>query len=285
MKLKATRGVGYDLIIPSDYAVAMLAEEGLLKIIDRTKLPFWEEINPQLLGHHYDPNNNFSIPYEWEIFGFGIDKNYFAKYPLKPSWKMIFDRQTISYNITMINDPFEAIQFAAFYLFGPIDHLTPLQAKEVRKLLMQQKRWVEAYAEFRGDYFLATKNCPVVLASSSYIWRTMRQFPFVSFAVPEEGTFITIENLSIPAASEKTDLVYRFINYLYKPSTIAAHYKTFGFFPATLHALENTDLEPEAKKLLHSNFKNYHFIRRLLPEQQMRDLWIEVKSQKPIRNN
>ena len=34
VKIKATRGEGYDLIIPSDYTVELLAKDGLLKKID-----------------------------------------------------------------------------------------------------------------------------------------------------------------------------------------------------------------------------------------------------------
>ncbi|HKZ00439.1 MAG TPA: extracellular solute-binding protein [Rhabdochlamydiaceae bacterium] len=281
VKLKATRGEGYDLVVPSDYAVKLLAEDGLLKTIDKSRLAFWNALNPRLLGHFYDPENNYSTPFEWELFGLGIDKDYFETHTCLPSWKMIFDKSLINYKISMINDPIEAVQMAAFYLYGPINSLTPEQTPSVVKLLMQQKEWVEAYANFRGDYFLATKNCPVVVASSSYIWKTMRIFPFVRFVLPQEGTFITIENLSIPAASDKEKLVYQFINYLYRPQSVVKHYTTFGFFPATLDAMDMFKLDPETQKLLLSSeedFKKFHFAKTLLPQQQLRDIWVEVKS-------
>ena len=44
---------------------------------------------------------------------------------------------------------------------------------------LTQKQFVNAYADSRADYFLATKNSAVVVSSSSYIWRTMKKFPFV----------------------------------------------------------------------------------------------------------
>ncbi len=138
-----------------------------------------------------------------------------------------------------------------------------------------------AYANFRGDYLLATKNCPVVVASSSYIWRTMRNFPFVNFVVPEEGTFITIENLCIPMPTQKEDLVYKFINYLYSKESSASHFNTFGFFPSTTHAYDLMHLDPLAEKLMQptpAQFAKYHFTQQLLPEDAIRDLWVEVKS-------
>jgi spermidine/putrescine transport system substrate-binding protein len=281
VKLKATRGEGYDLIIPSDYAVNVLVQENLLKPLDKHKLTFWNQLNPHLTGHFFDPNNTYSIPFEWELFGFGIDKDYFQNRPLDPSWKMIFDPQVVTYKITMKNDPIEAVEFASFYLYGPVPQIDDAQANHVKALLKQQKPWVEAYADFRGDYFLATKNCAVVVASSSYIWRTMRMFDFVGFVVPKEGTFITIENLCIPKPSKKETLTYQFINYLYTPQSAMSHYQTYGFFPSTLKAQDIAHLDPQASEILsdsEEHFDKYHFFQNILPQEQVRDIWVDVKS-------
>jgi spermidine/putrescine transport system substrate-binding protein len=282
VKLKATRGEGYDLIIPSDYAVRLLAQEGLLQEIDKAKLDFFQNINPLLLGHSFDPENRYSIPFEWEIFGLGIDKDYFKNHSFDPSWKLLFDHSLIHYKVTMINDPIEALLFASYYLYGPLDNLNKEQAINVKKLLLQQKKWVEAYADFRADYFLATKNCPVVLASSSYIWRSKRMFNFIEFAIPKEGTFITIENLSIPKSTDKQALIYKFINHLFKPESIKTHFDAFGFFPSTTHNLSILSLSQDEKDLILSSseaFKKYHFIKALLPQKQIQNIWVEVKSE------
>ncbi|MGE5196138.1 MAG: ABC transporter substrate-binding protein, partial [Anaerolineae bacterium] len=275
VKLKATRGVGYDLIIPSDYAIPTLVQEDLLKQIDQTQFHHWEKLNPRLLGHPFDPQNRYSIPFEWEVFGFGIDKNQFKRSSFDASWKLVFDPAAIDYKITMINDPIEAILFGAFYLFGDVEHLTSDQLLQVKHLLIEQKKWIEAYTDFRGDYFLATKNCPLVVASSSYIFRAMRKFPFIDFVMPKEGSFITIESLCIPKASKKEKLVYRLINFLFRPESIVAHYEAFGFFPSSLHALDKLELNLDMQNLLldsKENFNRLHFTHLLATEQQLRDL-------------
>lgn len=282
VKLRATGGEGYDLVVPSDYAVKIMTQEGLLKKLDKEKFTFYNSLNPVLLDHFFDPENTYSIPFAWELFGFGIDLEYFAKYPTEPSWKMVFDPETIHYKITMLNDPIEAVDMAAFYLYGPEERaLTPTEIDEVRDLLIAQKKWVTAYADFRGDYFLATRNCAVVVASSSYIWRTKRLFDFVGFVVPKEGSFVTIENLCIPKKSTKEHLVYPFINFLYSPSSIATHYETYGFFPPTLNAFDQMSLDPQAFALIHSTkkeFEKFHYTRDILPQDILRNLWVEVKA-------
>lgn len=282
VKLKATKGLGYDLIIPSDYAVELLTQENLLKEIDKTKLRFWNTLNPILLNHSFDPNNRYSIPFSWEIYLFGLDKGYFQGKHFKPSWKAIFNPAAMDYKISMINDPIDAVQFCSFYLFGYQRSLTAAQTEQIKQTLIQQKQKVEAYASFRGDYFLATKNCPLVLASSSYILRSMKKFPFITFAVPKEGTFITIESLALPTTTTKDPLIYQFINFLFRPDSIKQHHETFGFFPSSLEAIHLIDWNPETKELLLTStdrFKEFHFTRPLLPQRQLNDLWVEVKTE------
>jgi spermidine/putrescine transport system substrate-binding protein len=281
VKMKATRGDGYDLIIPSDYAVNILVQDNLLRPIDKKSLNFLDEINPNLLGHHFDPDNTYSIPLEWELFGFGIDKRYVEKNQLFPSWKLIFDKRVIDYKISMTNDPIEATSFASFYLYGNRQSLDSVQIEEVKNLLIQQKSWVEAYANFRGDYFLATGNCPVVVASSSYIWKTMRQFPFVSFVTPKEGTFIAIENIAIPAAAKNEQLTYQFINYLFRHESVLSQFHKFGFFPSTLHSLSELEIDPAAKQFIQATaeqFEKFHFIHEVTSQERIHEIWVDVKS-------
>ncbi len=281
VKLKATRGEGYDLVIPSDYAVNLLIKDDLLKEFDKSKFAYWDKINKNLLGHYYDPQNAYSIPFEWELYGFGIDKDYFNAHPTEPSWKMIFDPNTVNYKIAMNNDPIEAVEFASYYLYGIIDDLSPAQTSAIKRLLIQQRPWVAAYVNFRGDYFLATKNVAVAVASTSYIWRTKRLFDFVGFVIPKEGSFITIESFCIPKPSQKEDLVFKFINYLCSAKSVAKHFETYALFPSTLYAPEILQIDEQVAKIMFSteeDFKKYHFIRNVLSEEETRDIWVEVKN-------
>lgn len=281
VKLKATKGEGYDLIIPSDYVLQYLIQDDLLKKIDKSKLPFWNMINPNLLSRSFDPCNLYSIPFEWEIFLFAINKEYFNKHPAPSSWKLLFDENTINYKIAMSNDPIEATLFASFYLFGPTTSLTQKQMLEVQNLLISQKKWVEAYASFRGDYFLSTGSCQLSVASSSYLWRTLKLFPSIGFVLPKEGTFITLESLAIPSASKKEALTYQLINYLFQEKSVKAHFESFGYFPSTLHSLPNLNLNSDFKRLLFSSkkdFENFYFMHEVMSQQKITDIWVEVKS-------
>jgi spermidine/putrescine transport system substrate-binding protein len=281
VKLKATKGAGYDLIMPSDYALNQLIQENLLQKIDQKKLSFWPKINPLLLNHAFDPENLYSIPFEWEVYLLAYNTHYFADHPLTPSWKMLFDKETVQYKIAMTSDPIEAILFSSFYLFGPTTYLNPLQIQAVQDLLTWQKKWVGVYASFRGDYFLSTGSCQVAVASSSYMWRASQIFPSINLMTPQEGTFITLENLAIPIVSKKQELVYKLINYLFEDESIQKHFDTFGYFPSTLHTLPKLNLPPVFQNLVFASkedFSRLHFMQEIIPQQQMTDTWVEVIS-------
>lgn len=281
VKMQATRGKGYDIVMPSGYTAAILIKDNLLKPLDRTKINFWKDLNPILLNSEFDPGNRFSIPFAWETYGLGVDGRFFKDKPFNPSWKAIYDPAVINYKIAVSNHPLEAIAHASLYLFNKTDSLTEEEFQEIRQLLLLQRNWVEAYSDFRADYFIATGNCPVALSTSTYIKRIRPLFPSIDFVVPVEGTFINIENMCVSAQSSKDEYVYQLLNYLYSKRSFIAHYKNFYFFPATLSPIGELGLEEYEKQLLNTLSRNpdkIHYFKNILPQQKMTDLWVEVKS-------
>ncbi len=281
VKLKATEGLGYDMIVPSDYSVEILIKEGLLKPLDKSKLNFLSHLNSKLLDLPFDPQNVYSIPFEWEIFLIGIDKSYFATRSYEKSWKMVFDVDHLSYRITMMNDPIQMIHLVTYYLYGDVQEINDHQLQEVTRLLTQQKKYVNAYADFRGDYFLATRNSAAVIASSSYLWRTMKKFPFVGFVMPQEGSFITVENICIPKPSKKENLTYQLINYLYTRSSMKTHYDNYSIFPATTDVNPDLTQDAETLQLLSmegKEFEKLRFTTVVTSQEKIRDAWVQVKT-------
>lgn len=286
VKLKKTGGKGFDLIVPSDYAVQSLREEQLLKKMDTSQLTFFDDLNPVLLGHQFDPHNDYSIPWSWELFGVGIDAAVFNQEGIKNPWDLIWCSPVQCYNnpapysITMVNDPIEMVMLASLHLFNDVHPLSPEQLLQVEKLLKDQKRAVKAYVDFRADYFLATGNCAAVVSSSSYILRSQRQFPSIVFLVPER-TFVTIENCAISAATKSEKLVYQLLNYLYKPENMIKNSKEFAVFPSTLSTLELLPEGSQQKRiasLSSQKFSNFLFFKKYMNQIDLIRLWASIKS-------
>jgi spermidine/putrescine transport system substrate-binding protein len=292
VKLRLTQGRGYDIIVPSDVGVNILAREGLLQEIDHHKLPFFNQIDPLLLGHYYDPANRYSIPLEWSVVGLGYSSQYplFATTP--PDWKHIFDPRSIpKEGIAMMNEPREVIQIAAHYLFPEkasqeSPNYSQEEINEIVTLLKRQRQRVHCYTDARADYLLATHNIPLAVTSSSYTWRTMLRYPHMHFHLPESGGFLNIENVALSAGCSNTDLAYQFINFIYSRESIQWHFKKFGYFPTLyideiISSISQEMLPEEMLNILKPNeqlFKRLNFLKSDLDELQAFELWAGIKS-------
>ncbi len=280
VKLKTTGGKGFDLILPSDYAIKLLADQQLLKKIDKSRLDFFADLNPMLLGNTYDPHNDYSLPLFWELYGVGIDERIFSSEQLKDPWELIFGNASHDYTITMVNDPIEMVMLASLYLFKHVDSLDHYKLRAVEDLLRKQKKFVKAYVDFRGDYFLATKNCAAIVSSSSYILRAQKQFPFIKFLVPRQ-TFVTIENCALSQATEHEDVIYALLNSLYQTENVARHCEQFSFFPATLSAREHiggSEQQQELAFLNPTDFSRLFFFKKQLDQIDLIRVWARIKS-------
>src|SRR5690606_33036299 len=62
-------GVVYDLIVPSDYMVAIMIEEGLLMELQADALPNLSNLGSEFVGMPYDPDGTYSVAYQWGTTG------------------------------------------------------------------------------------------------------------------------------------------------------------------------------------------------------------------------
>lgn len=286
VKLRATKGRGYDLIVPSDYAVTVLKREGLLKKLDKHKMPFYNTLNSTLLNHYFDPHNEYSVPFEWAVFGLGVDTNFFKGIKPEATWGLIFDPQKMVTRVVMSNDPLLAIPMAAFYLYGSGAFITQDMLPSIEALLKKQRPFVEVYADFRANYYLEAKNVAVAMAASSDIGRIMRKYPSIDFLVPKEGSLVTIESFALPISTEKDDLVYQFMEFMFKKETIIRNFEMLGFFPAVADVLTSLHIPDTIRSLLSMNkeqFAHFKFLRFGTLESDVKELdfynlWIRVKA-------
>ena len=281
MKIQSTAGDGYDLVMPSDYAVKVLKDGGLLEKIDKSKLNFFQKLNPMFLNHYFDPKNEYSIPFYSAIYVIGFNKKRFKNTTPPTSWANIFLPKESYGGIVIPNDIREVICMAAKHLFGNTKNLNPEQVKQIKKALLKQKKQIEAYSDFRSDLILASRNSDVAVSNSSYIWQGMIADKNIDFVIPEEGSFITIENIVIPARSNNKDLVYKLLNHIYSFESMKRQSLRYAFVPVRTDVLEAINEEDPGTpiNLTKAQLKKASFFRfDSLTEDQINDIWITLKS-------
>jgi spermidine/putrescine transport system substrate-binding protein len=249
-KFRVTGGEGYDLVTPSDYMVELLAQEKLLHKLDHTALPCFKEIDQRLMHRYFDPQNCYSIPAVWNVYGIAADKKILKNEPGKIGLNVIFEGPSSwkkdqefkgNERICMLEDPLEAILYAGLYLFGKVDHFSSEEYEAIKELLIRQKKWIECYSNSSLYYYLLGNIVPMALTPGIFMRKLSSEFKDFVFMIPKEGSLLVIENFAIPACSKKIDLVYQFITFLLSKEVAARHSAMYGFNPTNRFAYELLD--------------------------------------------
>lgn len=206
---------GYDLIVPSDYAVEILASRGLLKELTYDNIPNVTNINPTLMGLYFDPENIYSLPYQWGTTGIAYNTAYFDEPPT--SWAAIFEPEQVCQNsgfVSMLDDERESIGAALTYLGYSYNDTNPDHHAEALALLSAQKECLAGYNSDNFNQTLASEEVIMAHAWSGGTALARSENENVAFVIPEEGGSIWMDNMAVPADAPNAYTAEVFINYL-----------------------------------------------------------------------
>src|SRR3546814_17621186 len=76
---------GYDVVVPSDYMVKIMIEEGLAEKIDARQMENFKNVTAPHNNQPFDPERAYSVPYMWGLTGFTYDSAKVGE--LEECWK------------------------------------------------------------------------------------------------------------------------------------------------------------------------------------------------------
>ena len=278
VKLQSSDRHDYDLVMPTDWAAQLLINDGLIKKLDRSKIDFWDNLYPALCNHYFDPNNDYTIPFYWSLFGIGVDTRYFGGKVPSATWGLVFDARSMPERIATSEDARALILTAALYLFGPLAFLGNNEVDEIKKLLIQQKSRVEIYTDSRIEYVLASGVVPVAVGLLGDFLKVMRRFDYIDFVIPQEGGFAIIDSFALTSTTQKDDLVYQFLQYLFRPDIVKKYVDKLDFFPAVKIKIEYDDRFAQFAEPTEALFKNINFFKNVVSKNILNDVLITLKS-------
>ena len=126
----------YDVIVPSDYMISQLIEEGMLEPLDYGNIPNFSLIDGRFKNLSYDPENRYTVPYAWGTVG--IIYNRAAVEEPITSWSAMFDERYAG-EVLMFRNSRDAMAIALSYLGYSLNTTDPDQLREAYRLLADAK--------------------------------------------------------------------------------------------------------------------------------------------------
>ena len=111
-------GVSYDLIVPSDYMVNIMIQEGLLVEWNKDAIPNFANMAEQFTTQPYDDGAKYSAAYQYGTTGLGVNVSLVGE-DFPHSWALLFDPAVTANfpgGVSVLNDPRESMCELVFYL-------------------------------------------------------------------------------------------------------------------------------------------------------------------------
>jgi spermidine/putrescine transport system permease protein len=232
--------VDYDLVVPSDYMVEILARQGLLARLDKSRLPnAWANTDPRFLGLPFDPHNDYSVPYAWGTTGLAY-RTDLVKENLD-SWSVLFDPRFAGH-ILLLDDTREVFGMALKKLGYSLNSTDPGQLRQARDLLLREKPLVKGYNSSNFEQDLAAGDAWIAQAYNGNMTFVMRDEPRIRYVIPREGCTISVDCACLPRRAPHKELAEAFINYFHRPEVAGLFVNDCGF--NTPNRYDRQEIEP-----------------------------------------
>ncbi len=236
---------GYSLIVPSDYTIAIMIEEGMLHELDYANIPNAGNLEEQFADPPYDPGNVYCMPFQWGTTGLG----YLDGQVEEPtSWAALFDPPADAPYIgrmTMLDDARESFAAALAYLGYSINTTDEAELEEAKELLIATKANLAGYDSDTFDDNVAAEENLLAHGWSGDFLVSQEDNENLLYVVPEEGGVVWVDGICIPvtASPEEKLAAEMFINYLMEPEigALLTEYTWFG----SPNAAANEIIDPE----------------------------------------
>lgn len=279
-KLKSG-GSSYDIIIPSDYMISRMAEEGMLEELDFANIPNFSYIDEDFVKPMYDPENKFSVPYTWGIVGIIYNKTRVDPDDDLASWDILWNPK-YALDILMFSNSRDAMGISLKRLGYSFNTTDEKQLREAADELKKQKELVQAYV--MDEIFDKMGGGEAALAPyyAGDAVTMMAENPDLGFVVPKEGTNRFVDAICIPKGAKNKEAAEMYINFLCETEVALANCEYIGYSTPHTGAFEELDEEmresvsyPSAEILANTEY----FVNLPAATNKLVDsLWTEILS-------
>jgi spermidine/putrescine transport system substrate-binding protein len=227
----------YDVFIGSDALIGEMKELRLLAKLDHGNIPNLANIDPKFLNLPGDPDNEYSVPYDWGTTGVMYNKKCIE--PEEESWSLLRDPR-VAGKVAMDSDPSVVIGSTLQSLGYPLNSGDRQQLAEAVEVLRQQVSTL-------GLRFISSEDLTEMMRSEELCAAqayngdavvVMSENEDVAFFIPREGSDIYFDMMAVPRDAPNKVAAEAFINYILRPEVQAACNEYTGYATPSHAAIE-----------------------------------------------
>lgn len=253
-------GADYDVIIPSDYMIGRLIEEGYLAELDYSLIPNYEYVSDDYKNTEYDPENKFSVPYNVGMVGVIYNTEYVEE-ENPDSWQLLWDPKYKG-KILNFNNPRDAFAPAQFLLGLSVNTQDKEDWENTYNKMFEQKQILQSYVMDEVFNIMESGEAWIAPYYAGDFFTMYGNNGNLAFYYPKEGTNLFIDAACVPKTSKNQDLAMLYINFLMDPEIAKANAEYMYYASPNTAVLEDEEylefleeLHPDAYDILYTSAK------------------------------
>lgn len=219
--LKAGRLGEYDVAVPGDYMVKIMANQGLLDSFTPDELPNFDNIQDEWLDVPFDPGRKHSIPYQWGSTAFSVNRDVYTGDI--DTLAVIFDPpEELRGRINVLDSQGEVLALASMYLGIPQCTQDREQLQTLMDMLLEAKAgWASFGSDIAKDV-LVSGDAAAGMIYNGFSAKARAEGANVEYAYPKEGAVVWMDNVVLLKDAPNRENALKFMNFLLEPENAAA---------------------------------------------------------------
>ncbi len=212
-------GTGYDIVVPGDYMIKVMIEQGLLAKVRPDEMQNFKNVDPKWIDVWWDPGREHTVPWQWGTTSFQVDTEVYSGDV--NTLALLFDPPAeLHGRINMLNDMNDVINAGLRYLGYPRCNNNPDQLRAVSELLLNAKQYWRTM-DYSTIEKLTSRDVDLSQNWNGAAMRARAQRPTLKYAYPIEGFTGWMDNVAVLLDAPNVENAKLFMNFIMEPENAA----------------------------------------------------------------
>ncbi len=243
MSKVASAGDQYDVVVVSDLAIPVMAAKGIFRPLDKGRIPNAKNVSARFVRPSYDPEGKYSLPYQWGTMGLVYRKDKLPGF--SPSWATVLDPAAQPGPVVLL-DSMRDLMGAALLAKGYSPNTRAAGELKAAGDLLRAARTRKMIG-----FYGSPDSVGKVLAGDAWVGiayngdAVAKLDANTDFVIPQEGTIIWVDAMTVPAKAPNPDGAFRFMDFILR-ADVGAQLSNYLEY-ATPNEASLASIEPEVR--------------------------------------